>query len=143
MQHNSNTKTILLTLGTTATNATASGQVDTKGFDSVRVAVFKSTTHAPTTFKIEHGDTTDATAFVACGLTGGTDYTIPAQAAGTTNPYCVFDIDTAGYRRYLQFSCTPSSSSNIITTANLARPAMGRKAVDDVGATVWVRSPER
>ncbi len=81
MQHNSNTKTILLTLGTTATNATASGQVDTKGFDSVRIAVFKSTTHAPTTFKIEHGDTTDATAFVACGLTGGTDYTIPIPRA--------------------------------------------------------------
>lgn len=143
MQHNSNTKTILLTLGTTATNATATGQVDTKGFDSLRLAVFKSTTHAPTTFKVEHGDTTDATAFVACGLTGGTDYTIPVQAAGTTNPYCVFDIDTSAFRRYLQFSCTPSSSSNIITTANLARPAIGQKAVADVASTIWVRSPER
>jgi hypothetical protein len=143
MIHNSNAKTILLTLGTTATNATSTATVDLKAYDTIRLAVFKSTTHAPTVFKIEHSDTTDATSFVSCGLTGGTDFTIPAQSAGTTNPYAVFDLDTCAFRRYLLFSCTPGASSNIISTADLARPAMGAKAVSDVSATIWVRSPER
>lgn len=143
MIHNSNAKTTLLTLGTTSTAQTATATVDLKAYDTIRIAVFKSTTHAPTVFKIEHSDTTDATSFVACALTGGTDFTIPAQAAGTTNPYAVFDLDTCAFKRYLLFSCTPGSSSNIISTADLARPAMGAKAVGDVSATIWVRSPER
>lgn len=143
MIHNSNAKTTLLTLGTTSTAQTATATVDLKAYDTIRIAVFKSTTHAPTVFKIEHSDTTDATSFVACALTGGTDFTIPAQAAGTTNPYAVFDLDTCAFKRYLLFSCTPGASSNIISTADLARPAMGAKAVGDVSATIWVRSPER
>lgn len=143
MLHNANTKTVMLTLGTTSTSQTTTATVDLKGYDAVRIAVFKSTTHAPTVFKIEHSDATDATTFAACQLTGGTDFTIPAQAAGTTNPYAVFDLDTCAFRRYLLFSCTPGASSNVISTANLARPAMGAKAVSDVAATVWVRSPER
>lgn len=143
MIHNSNAKTILMTLGTTATNATTTANVDLKAYDTVRIAVFKSTTHTPTVFKIEHSDTTDATSFVACGLTGGTDFTLPEQAAGTNNPYAVFDLDTCAFRRYLRFTCTPGASSNIISTADLARPAMGAKAVGDVSATIWVRSPER
>jgi len=143
MIHNSNAKTTLLTLGTTSTAQTATATVDLKAYDTIRIAVFKSTTHAPTVFKIEHSDTTDATSFVACALTGGTDFAIPVQAAGTTNPYAVFDLDTCAFKRYLLFSCTPGSSSNIISTADLARPAMGAKAVGDVSATIWVRSPER
>lgn len=143
MIHNSNAKTTLLTLGTTSTAQTATATVDLKAYDTIRIAVFKSTTHTPTVFKIEHSDTTDATSFVACGLTGGTDFTLPEQAAGTTNPYAVFDLDTCAFRRYLRFACTPGASSNIISTADLARPAMGAKAVGDVSATIWVRSPER
>jgi hypothetical protein len=141
----SNQKTVLL-MSTTAvaTNATATARVDTKGFDSARITVFQSTTNIPSVLKVEHSDTTDATNFVTCNATGGTDFTIAAGAATSTNPLAVFDFNTAGLRRYLRLSVTPASATaDLVAVADIGRPVAGINSATDLDAGNWHAVPVR
>ena len=137
-------KSILLTNASAATNATQTANVDCRGFDFIRLEVYKSVTNAPTVLKIQTADTTDATNFVDCGLTGGTDFSLPAQSAGTTDPYAVFDLDTKGFKRYLRSVITPAGSSQTVAVhANLSSPTVGLKNATDVVCDILVTSPAR
>jgi len=141
----SNQKSVLLlNSAAAATNATATANVDTRGYDSCRIALWQSTTNAPTALKVEHSDTTDATAFVTINATGGTDFTIAASSSTTTNPTAVFDIVTAGLRRYLRLSYTPATATaNAVAIAELGRPLTGIDSATDLSASNWVTVPSR
>lgn len=142
----SNQKTVLLVNGASlATNATTTANVDTRGFDSCRIAVFSSITNAPAVLKVEHSDTTDATTFATINATAGTDFTAAASSATTTNPSAVFDIVTAGLRRYLRFTYTGASAatSNVVAIAELGRPLTGIDSATDLSAANWVTVPSR
>lgn len=141
----SNQKSTLLINGASAaTNATATANVDTRGFDSCRIAVWQSTTNAPSALKVEHADTTDATAFVTINATGGTDFTLPTSTATTTNPLAVFDINTGGLKRYLRLSYTPATATaNVVAIVELGRPLTGIDSATDLSAGAWVTVPAR
>lgn len=135
---------LLLNSASVATNATATANVDTKGFDSARIVVFASTTNIPTVLKVEQSDTTDATNFVTVGATGGTDFTLAGAPATSTNPLAVFDFNTGGLRRYLRVSMTPATSAaNVVAIAELGRPLTGIDSATDLAASSWVTVPAR
>jgi hypothetical protein len=136
--------TLLINAASAATNADQTANVDTRGFDSCRISVFQSTTTAPTTLKVEHGDTTDATSFATINATGGTDFTIAAAPASSTNPLAVFDVVTSGLRRYLRLTVRPATATaNYVAIAELGRPLTGIDSATDLSAGQWVVVPPR
>ena len=144
MIQNANTKTILLISNLTlATSATATASVDTRLFDFARISVFQSTTSIPTVLKVEQSDTTDATNFVTCNATGGTDFTLAANSATSTNPMCVFDVSTVGLKRYLRLSVTPGGVTThiVLAVCDLGRPTQGINSATDLAASMSVTVP--
>lgn len=138
----SNMKSVLLLNSTSlATNATATANIDTVGFDSARITVFSSVTHAPTVLRVEASDTTDATSFATINATGGTDFTIAGASATSTNPLAVFDVVVP--RRYLRLTVTPGSASTVIAHCDLGRPAIGINSASDLAAANFVTVPPR
>jgi hypothetical protein len=143
MIQNANTKTLLLlNTAAAATNATATASVDTRLFDFARITVFQSTTSIPTVLKVEQADTTDASNFVTCNATGGTDFTLAANSATSTNPLCVFDISTVGLKRYLRLSLTPATATAaVVAVCDLGRPAQGINSATDLAASMSITVP--
>jgi hypothetical protein len=145
MIYGANQKSVLLlNSAAAATNATATANVDTRGFDFARIAVFASTTNAPSALKVEHSDTTDATNFSTINATGGTDFTIAGASSTSTNPLAVFDVSTVGLKRYLRLSVTPASATaNIVAVCDLGQPAIGINDATDLSAAQYVTVPGR
>lgn len=127
-----------------ATNADTTANVDTRGFDSARIVLFSSTTNVPTTLRVEHSDTTDATNFSTINATGGTDFTLAGASATSTNPHAVFDIVTAGLKRYLRLTVRPATATaNLVAIAELGRPLTGIDSATDLSAASYVTVPGR
>jgi hypothetical protein len=99
-----------------ATNATASGRIDTLGYAycSIDIALDSAAAASsnPATCKLSESDdttttVTDITAFVGDG-TGG--FTIPD--ADTSNPqFYRFNVDLRGRKRYLTLKLTPAGAA--------------------------------
>jgi len=109
--------------------ATASGIIDTLGFDFASIAIIAATadvvSNKPTVCKIQEADTTDASNFAdIVGLRGGTDFTIPnantAATAVVQNLY-QFNVDLRGRKRYLQAVYSPQTTQTVTVVANLAK----------------------
>lgn len=118
--------------------ATASGNIDTKGFDWLTVDLATSTsndvTNNPSVLKIAESDDTVVTNFAnVSGLVGDTDFTIPN--AVTQGDWGVkFNIDLRGRKRYLKISVSPVTTQVIAAIANLG---VGEQApVDTTSANV-------
>ena len=100
--------------------ATASGVVDTKGYDFCQINLVEATTNVvsnkPTVLKITEGDTTvltDAAAIVA--FTGGTALSATVGfviATGNTSvtTLTTFNVDLRGRKRYLFLSVSPATT---------------------------------
>lgn len=119
MIHAQRTKTgALFAPASTATNATASGTVDTKGFDYATFDVVldsaASTSNNPVTLQLKENDNTVATSFATVsGYVGDTDFTIPN--ADTANPQVVkFNVDLRARKRYLEVEVTPGTAAQIL-----------------------------
>lgn len=103
--------------------ATASGNIDTKGYDwltlDLAMSTSNDTTNNPSVLKITESDDTVVTNFAAItGLTGDSDFTIPA--AVTQGDWGVkFNIDLRGRKRYLKVSASPVTTQVIAAIANL------------------------
>ena len=121
-------KQVIVIAQTSTTNAaTATGNIDTQGYDfctvDVIMATSDDTTNNPTVFKIADCDTTvvssfaDITALVGDG-TGG--WTIP-DAVTSGNYGVKFNIDLKGKKRYLKLSISPLTTQVITAIANLAK----------------------
>lgn len=104
----------------TATNATASGNVDTLGYDEVKVCVLldsaAAVTSNPSVLKLSESDDTvvtnfaDVTGFVGDATDG---FTVPA--ADTDDPQVVeLNVDTRARKRYLKVSVTPAGAAQIV-----------------------------
>ena len=104
----------------TATNATASGNIDTLGYDEVKVQVLLdsagATSSNPSVLKLSESDDTVVTNFAnITGFVGdATDgFTIPA--ADTANPQVVeLNVDCRARKRYLKVSVTPAGAAQIV-----------------------------
>lgn len=140
-----NQKTVMLLNANPATNATSTANIDVRGYDVARITVFNGVTNAATVLKVEHADTTDVTNFSTINATGGTDFSLITNSATTTNPYVVFDLVTAGLKRYLRLSFTPSgaATANVVAIADLGRPLTGIKSATDLAAGTYVTVPGR
>ena len=123
---NMGSKQVVMINATSKTNGhTATGRVDTRGFDFCKIDVVMgtsdSTSNNPSVFKIGAGDTTsaytDITALVGDG-TGG--WTVPAADTSNVNQY-QFNIDLRGVKRWLLLTISPTTTQIIDATANLFR----------------------
>jgi hypothetical protein len=102
----------------TATNATASGVIDTMGYEEVKVCVLldsaASTSNNPVTLSLTESD--DATTYVAIAAFTGdaTDgFTIPN--ADTVNAQVVeLNVDARARKRYLKVTVTPGTAAQIV-----------------------------
>jgi len=115
-----NTKTVnVVAQAQIATNGSATGLVDTLGFDEVAVDVFldsaASTSNNPVTLKLQECDTSNGTYADITGLVGdATDgFTVPA--ADTANAQIVrMNVDVRARKRYLKLIATPGTAAQII-----------------------------
>jgi len=123
-------KTIVAVNGVSKTNgATASGIIDTMGYDFATIDVIASTadvvSNVPTVLKLQEADVTNASSFAdIVGFRGGTDFTIPnantAATAVVQNNY-KFNVDLRARKRYIQPVYSPQTTQTVTVLANLGR----------------------
>lgn len=118
----------LIAPASVATNATATANIDTLGYDEVKVQVLLdsagATSSNPATLKLSESDDTVVSNFAnITGFVGdATDgFTIPA--ADTANPQVVeLNVDCRARKRYLKLTVTPAGAAQILgATAVLGR----------------------
>ena len=119
---------IVINQASTTNGATASGNIDTLGYDEAAIDVILSTTAAatnnPSVLKLSESDDTVVTNFAdISGFVGDTDFTIPNAVTDTNSHWGVkFNVDCTGRKRYLKVSVTPITTMSITAVANLGRP---------------------
>jgi flagellar motor switch protein FliM len=130
MIHGQNVKRMLAVNQASTTNgATASGNIDTLGFDHCAIAVYMTTsdnaTNNPSVLKVSESDDTVVTNFAdVTGLVGDTSFTIPASPTSATNalgPFVVLNVNCQRRKRYLKVSVTPITTQSITVAAELTR----------------------
>lgn len=120
-----NTKVDVMLLDTAVTNGeTATCVVDTKGFDFCSIDVVMSTSdntsNNPSTLQVTECTQNSTTGAVTFGLTGDSDFSIPA--AVTSGDWAhKFNIDLRGRKRYLLVTVTPLTTQAVVVTANLSQ----------------------
>jgi hypothetical protein len=118
-------QSIVISQVSTTNAETASGNVDTLGFDFLTLDVITSTSDAvsnnPSVLKLAESDDTETTNFAdVSGFVGDTDFTIPDSAtAGTWG--VKFNVDLRPRKRYLKLSISPLTTQVITAIANLSR----------------------
>lgn len=146
MQHIANTKRVLAVNQASTTNgATASGNIDTLGFDYASIDVLLTTSNAvtnnPSVLKVSESDDTVATNFsditelVGDGTSG---FTIPnaiTAATSITGPFQTINVDLRGRKRYLKVSVTPITTQVVTVLAHLGSPEQGVDSAADVNAS--------
>lgn len=114
---------VLVTPASFTNGATASGYVDTKGFDYVEIevtmATSNNTTNKPTVLKLMESDTTDTTNFAnISGAVGGTDFTIGTHDTTAANQH-LFCVDLRARKRYIRCDVSPQTTQVSSITAQL------------------------
>ena len=124
---------IMMDLLSAAAASTATGRVDTQGFDFVSIDTVMATsvaTNPPTRLRLMESDDTVVTNFAnIVPFTGGTavsatvGFVIPNSRTNTNTFYGVkFNVDLRGRKRYLRLEVSPTDTTQIITAvANLHR----------------------
>lgn len=116
--------------------ATATGNIDTLGFDFATIDLIATTsndtTNNPSVLKISESDDTVVTNFAdVSGLVGDTDFTIPASVT-SGNWGIKFNVDLRPRKRFLKLTVSPVTTQTFTVIANLFR---GDEApVDATGA---------
>ncbi len=123
---NATKQAIVISQASTTNAATASGNIDTLGFDflslDVLMATSNDTTNNPTVFKLAESDDTvvtnfaDITAFVGDGAGG---FTIPAAVTQGDNTLKM-NVDLRPRKRFLKLSISPLTTQVITAIANLS-----------------------
>lgn len=123
------TKTVVaINQASTTNGATASGNIDTLGYDEANIDVVMTTSNAatnnPSVLKLSESDDTVVTNFAdISGFVGDTDFTIAAAVTDTNSIWVAkFKVDLTGRKRYLKVSVTPLTTQVITAVANLGRP---------------------
>ncbi len=125
----------------TATNATATANLDTLGYDEVKIQVFLDSAAAvssnPAVLQLSESDDTVVTNFATfTGSVGDTDFTIPN--ADTASPQIAeFNVDTRARKRYLRLSVTPAGAAQIVgATAVVGRAESTTTAASNAALVV-------
>jgi hypothetical protein len=123
--------------GTSAVTLTA----DMNGYDAASFTILRAT-NAATTFasvlKVEESD--DNTSFSSVtGLTGGTDFTIPAVADTSNTAVVKIDVDAKVRKRYLKVTATPSASIAVAIEGRLGRAEVTPVVAADANVIGWVK----
>lgn len=129
---------------TNTNGAAATGNIDTLGFDLVRISVLLPTadvvSNKPSTLKVSESDDTVVTNFTdVVGLRSGTDFTLPnaiTAATSITQPYAVLTVNCQARKRYLKVTVTPQTTQAINVLAELQRAEVTPLTTDQ--ATVVV-----
>ena len=116
---NAGTKMVIIPVSV-ATNATATGNIDTLGYDYVKVLVLldtaASTSNNPVVCKLSESDDTvvtnfaDVTGFVGDATDG---FTIP-NASASVGQVVEMNIDCRARKRYLKVSLTPGTAAQVM-----------------------------
>jgi hypothetical protein len=110
---------LLISPASTTNAGTASGSIDTKGFDYAVIDVIASasnnTTNNFSVLTLSEGDTTSAYTAIS---TGDTDFTIAAaETAG--HVVAQFRVDLRARKRYLSLAASPVTTQVIAAVAHL------------------------
>ena len=102
---------------------TATGNIDTLGYDWLTLDVMMTTSNAvtnnPSTLKLSESDDTVVTNFAnISGAVGDTDFTIPNADTSASAIY-KFNVDLRGRKRYIKLSVTPLTTQGVHAIANL------------------------
>ena len=119
-----NLKFVEVFQGSYTNGATATGLVDTLGFDEVVIPIVlgtsDSTSNNFSACKIEECDTSNGSFASVSGTVGDTDWTIPV--ADTANDTIIqFHVRTMARKRYLKLSVSPTTTQIISAVAALGR----------------------
>ena len=140
------TKQVVMIGQSSTTNAaTASGNVDTKGYDFASIDVLMATSNAatnnPSVLKLAESDDTVVTNFAdISGFVGDTDFTIPvAETVATNDPNAYkFNVDLSGRKRYLKLSISPLTTQVITAIANLSKAEQSPVSSTDANTKLLV-----
>jgi hypothetical protein len=124
-------------VGTSAVTLT----IDTLGYDYVSVTALRAS-NASTVFasvlKVEQSDD-NSTYSAVSGMTGGTDFTIPAVSDTANAAIVKLDIDSKSKSRYLKVTATPAVSVNTVVSARLGRGEVAPATASEAGVIGWVK----
>jgi len=124
-------------VGTSAVTLT----IDTLGYDYVSVTALRAS-NASTVFasvlKVEQSDD-NSTYSAVSGMTGGTDFTIPAVSDTANAAIVKLDIDSKSKSRYLKVTTTPAVSVNTVVSARLGRGEVAPATASEAGVIGWVK----
>lgn len=124
-------------VGTSAVTLT----IDTLGYDYASVSVLRAS-NASTVFasvlKVEQSDDNSSYSAVS-GMTGGTDFTVPAVSDTSVASIVKLDVDTKGKGRYLKVTATPAVSVNTVVSARLSRGENAPSSASEAGCIGWVK----
>ena len=136
-------KAVLMIDAASTTNAaTATGIVDTKGFDFCSIDIISATTNDttnnPTVFNLlESDDTVVTNAATISGFVGDTDWTIPTGDTANTT-LTKMDVDCRGRKRYLRLNISPLTTVIYTAIANLGRGEELPKDATSAGVGAYI-----
>lgn len=127
----------------TTNAATASGNIDTKGYAFAVIDVIETASNAATNncsvLKVGESDDTVVTNFAnVSGLVGDTDFTIPASVTSGVQVVAQMRVDLRGRKRYLKVSASPVTTQVLTCVAHLYRGEESPTSATDVNAGVVV-----
>lgn len=114
---------VVVTPASFSNGATASGYVDTRGYDYLEVEVTMATanvvSNAPSVLKLMESDDTETSNFAnISGAVGGTDFTIGNHLTSLPNQH-VFGVSLRGRKRYIRCDVSPQTTQISSITAQL------------------------
>lgn len=120
-------KTIVAVNAASTTNGgTASGIIDTLGYDWATIDVIASTadvvSNSPTVVKLQEADVTNSSSFA--DITAFATPTVPnanTAATATLQNNFKFNVDCKSRKRYLQAVYSPRTTQTVTVVANLGR----------------------
>lgn len=115
---------VLVTPASFTNGQTASGYIDTRGFDYLEVEVTMATsnnvTNSPSVLKLMESDDTETTNFAnISGTVGGTDFTIGNHSTSLPNQH-VFGVALQGRKRYIRCDVSPRTTQITSITGRLS-----------------------
>lgn len=118
---------IAINQASTTNAATASGNIDTLGYDFATIDIITttsdSTSNNPSVLKLSESDDTVVSNFAnITGFVGDTDFTIP-DAVTSGNWGVKLNVDLRHRKRYLKVSVSPTTTQVITAIANLYKAA--------------------
>jgi len=131
---------IIISQASTTNGATATGYVDTLGYDYLTVDVITSTSNAasnnPSVLKLGEGDTTASFSDVS-GTVGDTDWTIP-DSVTSGNWGVRFNVDLRGRKRYVNVSLSPTTTQVVTALGTLHRGDESPSSATEAGVKARV-----